>query len=86
MHRARLRQVGGSVMLAIPPAFLDQLHLSPKAAVGIAIEDGRLVVEPARARPTYTLAALLAECDPAAPLPGEDHEWTVGVAAGEELI
>lgn len=26
MHTTNLRKVGGSVMLAVPPAFLDQLH------------------------------------------------------------
>ena len=27
MHTTNLRKVGGSVMLAVPPAILDQLHL-----------------------------------------------------------
>ena len=26
MHTTSLRKVGGSIMLAVPPAFLDQLH------------------------------------------------------------
>ena len=85
MHVAKLRRVGGSVMLAIPPAFLEQLRLSERASVGVAIEGGRLVVEP-KARPRYTLAGLLAECDPEASLPAEDAAWTGGTAAGEELV
>ncbi len=84
MHVAKLRQVGGSIMLAIPPAFLEQLRLSARASVGVAVEDGRLVVEP-KARPRYTLATLLEECDASAPLPTEDQAWTGGAAAGGEL-
>ena len=47
-------------MLAVPPALLDILSLRPGAQVGIAIESGRLVVEP-RQRPRYTLEELLAQ-------------------------
>ncbi len=43
MHTTNLRKVGGSVMLAVPPALLDILRLQPGAQVGIAIESGRLV-------------------------------------------
>jgi antitoxin ChpS len=61
MLTTNLRKVGGSVMLAVPPALLDILHLRPGVQVGIAIESGRLVVEP-RHRPRYTLDELLAQC------------------------
>ena len=54
MHTTNLRKVGGSVMLAVPPALLDILELQPGAKVGIAVERGRLVVEPQR-RPRYSL-------------------------------
>ena len=59
MHITNLRKVGGSVMLAVPPAFLDQLHLQAGAAVGVVVTDGRLIVDP-KPRPRYTLAELLA--------------------------
>ena len=62
MHTTKLRKVGGSVMLAVPPALLDILQLQPGAKVGIAIESGRLVVQP-RQRPRYSLNELLAQCD-----------------------
>ena len=47
MHTTNLRKVGGSIMLAVPPAILDLLHLHAGATVGLAVEHGRLVVEPA---------------------------------------
>lgn len=60
MHRTSLRKVGGSVMLAVPPALLDVLELSPGTEVGLAVDGDRLIVEPRR-RPHYTLAELLAQ-------------------------
>ena len=41
MRTVNLRKVGGSVMLAVPPALLDILHLQPGSKVGSAIESGR---------------------------------------------
>lgn len=72
-------------MLAVPPAFLDQLHLKPGATVGLAVDNGRLVVEP-KPRPRYTLAELLAESDYSQPQPAEEREWVDAPAAGNELL
>ena len=44
MHTTNLRRVGGSVMLAVPPALLDVLNLSAGTTVGVSVEDGRLVI------------------------------------------
>ena len=46
MHTTNLRKVGGSIMLAVPPAFLEQLHLQAGATVGLAVDHGCLVVNP----------------------------------------
>ncbi len=85
MHTTNLRKVGGSVMLAVPPAFLDQLHLQAGAMVGLAIDHGRLVVEP-KPRPRYTLAELLAASDYSQFLSAQDREWIDSPAIGGELI
>jgi antitoxin ChpS len=85
MHSTNLRKVGGSVMLAVPPALLDLLSLRPGAKVGIAIEGGRLVVEP-RPRPRYTLDELLAQCNPKAARAKEDREWLNSKPVGAEII
>jgi len=84
MHTTNLRKVGGSVMLAVPPALLDILHLQPGAKVGIAVERGRLVVEPQRRR--YTLDELLAQCDPKARRAKQEREWLDSKPVGGELI
>ena len=85
MHTTHLRKVGGSVMLAIPRAVLDVLGLRPGAKVGIAIERGRLVVEPPK-RPCYTLDELLAQCDSKARRTKEEQEWLDNKPVGRELI
>jgi antitoxin ChpS len=85
MHTTNLRKVGGSVMLAVPPALLDVLQLRQGAKVGIAVESGRLIVE-ARPRPRYTLAQLLAQCNPKARRPKKDRAWLDGKPVGRELI
>ena len=85
MHITNLRKVGGSVMLAVPPALLDILHLQPGAKVGIAVESGRLVVEPQRRR-RYTLEELLAQCNPEARRIKEEREWLDSKPVGGELI
>ena len=85
MHTTNLRRVGGSVMLAVPPALLDILRLQPGAKVGITIERGRLVVEPQQ-RPRYTLDELLAQCDPKARRTKIERKWLDSKPVGGELI
>ncbi len=85
MHTTNLRKVGGSVMLAVPPALLDVLHLSAGAKVGLSVDNGRIVVEPAT-RPRYTMAELLAASDYSQPQPPEEREWVDAPAVGRELL
>ena len=72
-------------MLAIPPALLDVLRLGTGVKVGVAIESGRLVIEPQQ-RPHYTLEELLAQCNPKAARTKEDREWLKSKPVGAELI
>ncbi|MEO8596974.1 MAG: antitoxin [Candidatus Solibacter sp.] len=85
MHTTNLRKVGGSMMLAVPPALLDILGLRSGAKVGIAVENGRLVVEPQHSR-RYTLDELLAQCNPKAVRTKEEREWLDSKPAGAELL
>ena len=85
MHTTNLRKVGGSVMLAVPPALLDLLRLKAGASVDIGIEKGRLIVAP-RTRPSYTLDELLAQCDESAAADDRDHVWLDAKPVGNELL
>lgn len=84
MHTTNLRKVGGSVMLAVPPALLDVLKLSPGTQVGMTLDKGRLIVEPQK--PRYSLAELLAQCDPNAEISEEDSIWLNAIPVGKEEL
>ena len=81
MYTSNLRRVGGSVMLAVPPA----IQMESGSAVSMAVESGRLIIEPS-VRKKYSLQELLAQCDASAPISSEDGAWTASTAAGRELI
>jgi antitoxin ChpS len=85
MHKTQLRKVGGSVMLAVPPAVLEILELGPGAAVGLTVQNGRLIVE-ARPRRRYTLDELLAQCHPSARRREDDRQWVSDKPAGREIL
>jgi antitoxin ChpS len=85
MHITNLRKVGGSIMLAVPPALLEILHLQAGAKVGLIIDNGRLLIEPTP-HPRYTLEELLAHCDATAEPSPEDHAWLHDREVGNELL
>jgi len=84
MFTTNLRKVGGSVMLAVPPAILEMVQLQSGTTVSVAVENGRLIVEPKTSK-RYSLQELLAQCDLSAPM-SEDAQWTASAPKGQELI
>lgn len=84
MYTTSLRKVGGSIMLAVPPALLETLRLTAGAQVGLAVDQGRLVVEP-RTKPRYTMDELLAASDYDEAQPSDQREWVDAPAVGREL-
>jgi antitoxin ChpS len=85
MYTTNLRKVGGSVMLAVPQAILDLLHLKAGTKVNLAVDGERLVVE-SNPRPRYSLDELLAQCDATANETAEDRQWLDAKPIGNELI
>lgn len=85
MYTTRLKKVGGSIMLAVPPAVLKTLELSTDSEVGMTINNGCLIIEPQK-RPHYSLEELLAQCDPHAEISEEDREWIDTPAVGKEIL
>jgi antitoxin ChpS len=88
MHTAKLRKVGGSVMVAVPPAVLEQLQLKAGASIGLEVDGERLILQP-KPRPRYTMDELLAKCDFSQPMPPEvleeDRLWLNLRPVGREL-
>ena len=85
MAIVKLRQVGGSLSFAVPPAIKDSLGLVAGVELEVSAERGRLVARPAR--PTkYSIDELIAKCDLTAPYPDEAREWIDTPAAGREIL
>jgi antitoxin ChpS len=85
MLTTTLRKVGGSVMLAVPRSILDMMRLEAGAAVQLALEGDKLVIQPQH-KPRYTLDELLAQCDAGAPLAEEERAWQDAPPVGRELV
>ncbi len=83
MHTTTLRKVGGSTMLTVPPAVLEQLQLRSGQTVDLSVLDGKIVIE-VRPKPKYTLSELLAQSDFSQN--HLDEEWVAGGPAGKELL
>lgn len=80
-----LRKVGGSIMLAVSPVFLEELGVGPGSAVDVALLEGQLIVKPI-GKPQYKLVDLLAQCDGNAKITKEDKEWLNATPVGRELL
>jgi antitoxin ChpS len=53
--------------------------------VDVALREGQLIVKPIT-KPKYTLAELLAKCDPKAKMPKEDKLWLSSSPVGKEIL
>ena len=53
--KRRLKKIGGSVALFIPPEMLEELHLEPGAEVEVVSEGGSIRVRRAEAGPPEDL-------------------------------
>jgi antitoxin ChpS len=86
-----VKKTGGSLMVTVPAALRDALHLTEGQELQVTVEGDRLVYEPTRRRrrPKYTLAELLAECDPDLPFSEAEKEerdaWLNAPPVGREI-
>ena len=85
MSLAILRKVGGSTMVAIPTALLDELGMRPNTKVDMSVDHGKLVIEPSP-KTSYTLAELVAQCNAKAPMTEEEKEWLSAAPVRDEEI
>ena len=85
MHKTNLRRVGGSVMLAVPPVFLEQLGVAAGSSVNLTLAAGRIEITPVK-RPRYALDELLAQSDFSGPRSPEDQQWLDDAPVGREVL
>ena len=84
MSKAVLRSIGGSVMVAVPKPFLAQASLGPGSEVDVSVENGAILLSPAR--PRYALKDLLVRCDFRKKASRTDNEWQNAAPVGKEVI
>jgi antitoxin ChpS len=93
MAAIKLRKVGGSVTVAIPPHILEALALRAGSEVDVSVDQGRVVLVAAKLA-TQTgrigLAARLAMCDLTLKLSPEEQAeidaWEYMKPVGREVI
>jgi antitoxin component of MazEF toxin-antitoxin module len=84
--RVTVKKWGNSAAMRIPAAVMQATHLHLDEVVDVREEGGRIVIEPVRQRPRYTLEELVAKCDARKPRPREDQEWLEAPPVGREAL
>jgi antitoxin ChpS len=86
MATVTLRNLGGSVVIAVPKKILSLVDLRAGSQVQISVEQGRVVVEPKK-RPHYTLTELLANTRKSDLYNRwRDRAWVSGGPVGKEAL
>ena len=86
MATVTLRNLGGSIVMAVPKKILSLVGLDAGSQVEVSVENGRLIVEPKKRR-RYTLAELLSRCRQEDLTPGDkDQAWLQGRRTGKEAL
>jgi antitoxin ChpS len=86
MQRVNLEEVGGTMVIALPPEIVDELHLTAGSSVSLALQGDALVMRRGR-RSKYTLQELIDKSDPRAfERTKEDDEWFNSPPVGRELL
>lgn len=87
MEFVTLRRAGGSLVLTIPKTHVRALGLIEGERIGVSVDEGKLVADPAASdRPRYRLEDLLAQCDASAPMSEEDEAWLGDRPKGSEAL
>ena len=84
--KGTVKKWGNSAAVRIPAAILAAARIGVDHSVDIREEAGRIVIEPVRARPRYTLAELVAQCNPKKRLSRREREWIDAPPVGREAL
>jgi antitoxin MazE len=84
--QATVKRWGNSAAVRIPAAILEAAGVKLDQPVDVREEAGRIVIEPKRPRPRYTLHELVARCDRKKRLSREERQWLEAPRAGREIL
>jgi antitoxin ChpS len=85
MSTVTLRNLGGSVVMTLPKKILALMDLHSGSKVSIDVQDGKLIIQP-QAKPRYTLAELMEQCDLSQPFSTDEQQWLNDATIGNEEI
>lgn len=77
-----IQKWGNSAAVRLPTTLLEQLKVALGDKLTVDVRPEGLMLKPARH--AYTLAELLAQCDPKAPMPADLTAWNSAVPVGRE--
>jgi antitoxin ChpS len=86
MATALLRRAGGSTIVTLPAKMLEDAGLSASSTVDLQWDETMQAIVMRPAKPRYTMAELLADCDSEAPLSDEDRTWLADGTVGREIV
>ncbi len=85
MKTAKLRALGGSVIVTLPQQLLRLLNLSVSDLVDISLSNQNIIIKP-HTRPNYRLADLIAQCDFTGQRSAEEMAWLNDQPRGTEIL
>jgi antitoxin MazE len=84
--RGTVKKWGNSAAVRIPAAVLEAARVKVEQDVDVREESGRIIIEPLRERPRYTLDELIAKCNSRKRLSREEREWLDAPPLGREAL
>lgn len=80
----KVQQWGNSAAIRLPATVLKLMNLVSGDALKLDVSAEVMTLKPAKAKPHYSLAELMAQCDLSAPEPADMAAWNAMSAVGRE--
>ncbi|EMB2824051.1 PbsX family transcriptional regulator [Pseudomonas aeruginosa] len=80
----KVQQWGNSAAIRLPAAVLKQMSIDVGNVLNLDFTADAMTLKPAKAKPHYKLAELMAQCDLKAPEPAELSAWNAMQPVGRE--
>lgn len=81
----KVQQWGNSAAIRLPATVLKLMNLVSGDVLKLDVSPEAMTLKPAKAKPHYRLADLMAQCDLAAPEPAELGAWNSMQPVGREV-
>jgi len=80
----KIQQWGNSAAIRLPASVLKQMSLASGDVLSLDVTPEAITLKPAKAKPHYKLADLMAQCNLEAPEPAELEAWNSMQPVGRE--